>query len=140
MSGDRGLVNGDNLYIISYFGGRLYLLGRLAVAEVCSPADAARLTGRSGFDYSWAADWAVADDSRSSPKFFDLVLPPDAVRAIRFEGDRSPVYRGEGADATPDPQTFRGVRALSWETAMQFDKLLTSHEREVRAASDAGSH
>jgi hypothetical protein len=126
---DRGVRAGDDLYIVSFFGGQLYLLGRLAVGAVCGPEDAPRLTGRDGFDYSWARDWAVGDASRSSHKHFDLVVPPEAVRAIRFKGGRPPAYRGEDEDAEPDPQTFRGVRALSWETAEGFDRLLAEHER-----------
>jgi hypothetical protein len=99
------------------------------VAAVCGPEEAPRLTGRDNFDYSWAKDWAVADPGHSSAKYFDLVVPPEAVRAIRFEGGRPPAYRGDGEEAEPDPQTFRGVRALSWQTAVAFDRLLAEHER-----------
>lgn len=128
---NRGVHKGDDLYIVSFFEGRLYLLGRIAVVAVCGPKEARRLTGRDDINYSWAREWAVADPSRSTSRYYDLVVPPKTVRGILFDGRRPPFYRGDGDDAEPDPQTFRGVRALSLETAKAFDRLLADRERAV---------
>jgi hypothetical protein len=125
---DRGVKIGDSLYIISFFDGHLHLLGRLDIARMCSAAEAPRMANDFEFDFSWAADWVFADPERSSPKFFDLVVPAAAVRSIRFAGDRPPKFRGDGPDAEPDPQTFRGVRPLTETTVRQFDELLSSRQ------------
>jgi hypothetical protein len=124
----RGVDIGDVLYIISFFNGHLYLLGRFAVEAVCTAAEAPRVANDYEFDFSWATDWVFANTEHSSPKYFDLVVPGEVVRAIRFEGDRAPKFRGE----EPDPQTFRGVRPLTQATARRFDELIGTHQPNAR--------
>src|SRR5262249_1051158 len=124
----RGVRAGDRLYIVSFMDGRLYRLGRIVVARVggggAGPRHAAGPGCPDGFHSPWASDWAFADPAASSAKHFDLVLPPETVRAMRFGAGRPPAMRGDGPDATPDPQTFRGVRRITDATAVLLDEAL----------------
>jgi transcriptional regulator with XRE-family HTH domain len=121
----RGVRNGERLYIVSCFGGDLYLIGRLDIGTLCSSEEANEISGDPGFDFSWAADWAFANPDEERPMRFGLIVPTSQVRQIRFEGDKPPVFQ-DGEDASlPDPQSFRGVRRITPQTADLFDRLLT---------------
>lgn len=120
---NRGVKEGDSLYIVACFGGDLYLIGRLDIETLCSAMEANVVSG-DDFDFSWAADWAFTHPDDEMPMQFGLVVPINEVRQIRFEGDRPPVFQ-DGADATlPDPQSFRGVRRITPESAVALDRLL----------------
>ena len=76
----RGVESGDSLYIISFFDGQLHLLGRFVVDILCSVTEAPRVMedrdpGTTFDNYSWAADWVFADQERSSPMCFKLIVP-----------------------------------------------------------------
>jgi hypothetical protein len=100
-----GVRTRDSLYVVSCFGGDLYLLGRLDVAHLLTPEEAAEHAGKDPEFFSWATDHVFTDDDAIGPMYFDLVVPPAVVTALRFEGGRPPAMR-EGANGPePDPQT-----------------------------------
>lgn len=65
---ERGVQPGDFLYPIMVMSGRLYLLGRLQVDQLCEFEEAASTLGTE--DLWKASDYAVTSDP--SPIHFDL--------------------------------------------------------------------
>ncbi len=108
----RGVEPGDALYILSCGQGNVWLWGRLVVKSIEDPKQRS--------DADWARDAVRADPQASTPANPERVIPPEVVANIRFAGGQAPAMRADG----PDPQTFRGVRAISEETQALFEQLL----------------
>lgn len=108
----RGVEPGDCLYILSCGKGSVWLWGRMVVATIETPAQPN--------DANWARDAVRADGHASTPVHPERVMPPELVAAIRFAGGQAPAMRADG----PDPQTFRGVRAIRPETQALFEQFL----------------
>lgn len=108
----RGVKPGDALYILSCGQGNVWLWGRLVVKSIEDPKQRG--------DADWARDAVRADPQASTPANPERVIPPEVVANIRFAGGQAPAMRADG----PDPQTFRGVRAISEETQALFEQLL----------------
>jgi hypothetical protein len=126
MFRQRGLAPGDAVYVVSCFDEKLFLLGRIDVSQILSPTEARAYTSDDEFPWDWATDHIFCDDEAKRPMLFDLVVPGDRIRTMQFEDGRSPVYREDCGRVIPDPQTFRGFRRLSWQTAADFDRLLAA--------------
>jgi hypothetical protein len=134
MFRQRGLARGDRVYVVSCFDEKLFLLGRIDVSKILSPAAARDYSGDDDFPWDWASDHIFCEQEAVRPMLFDLVVPDDVIRAMQFESGRPPVYREERGHVIPDPQTFRGFRKLSWQTAIDFDRLIAARlgEHSVR--------
>jgi hypothetical protein len=77
----RGIGTGDVVYPVSVFDGRLYLVSRLEVERVCGASEAKE---RLGYEPFWKAlNYLIAMRS-SSPMQFDLEVPLEATRTLRF--------------------------------------------------------
>src|SRR5262245_35903139 len=74
---DRGVRVGDSLFVVSCFAGRLHLLGRLDVAHLLGPVEAAAHFDDELDGYKWARDHACPADDNVGPMHFDLVVPND---------------------------------------------------------------
>jgi hypothetical protein len=133
MFRQRGLARGDRVYVVSCFDEKLYFLGRIDVSRILGPAAAREYSGDLEFNWEWARDHIFCEEEAARPMLFDLVVPADVIRAMRFDDGRAPVYREDRGRVIPDPQTFRGFRKLSSPTAAAFDRLLAAHLGEQGA-------
>jgi hypothetical protein len=135
MFRQRGLTPGDRVYVVSCFDETLFLLGRIDVSRILSPAEARAYTGDTEFPWDWASDHIFCEDEAARPMLFDLVVPDNVIRTMQFENGRAPVCREQGSRLLPDPQTFRGFRKVSCQTAADFDRLiagrLSSHSVRI---------
>ena len=122
---NRGLQTGDSLFVLSCFSGQVWLLGELQAShgplfwnqlQALHSAPDERLAG--------LKDHLLADDSTAKPMRFDLTIPLNLVHQIRFTNGESPKIRRRGNSTEADPQTFRGVRQISAESATLLRKLL----------------
>ena len=119
----RGLVPGDRVFVVSCFDEKLFLIGRIDVSRILGPTAAADYSGDYEFNWTWASDHIFCEDKDIRPMLFDLVGPDEVIRTMQFDNG-PPVFREEGGRAIPDPQTFRGFRKLSWQTAPDFRRLI----------------
>jgi hypothetical protein len=124
----RGVRVGDSLYVVSCFGGQLYLLGRLDVAYLLGPVEAADHAGEELELFDWAQDHAFAADNNIGPVYFDLIVPEATIRRMQFENGRPLAMRPGPGGQEPDPQTFRGLRQLTEASACLLDDELIAHE------------
>jgi hypothetical protein len=118
---DRGVKPGDMLYVWSFVGGHLFLLGRMPVEEIVPYQRAVARLGASDFS-SDLTDHAIARNC--TEKRFGREVPLDTIRQLRFQSPDGkvtpPKFRSKDQ---PDPQKFRGVRKLPASAAM-LDRLL----------------
>ena len=127
----RGLLVGDRIYVVSCFDEKLFLLGRIDVSHILGPAEAREyavserpLWNHESFNWNWASDHVFCDDSNLRPMRFDLIVPGDVTRKLQFENGGIAKFRSESNRLIPNPQTFRGFRELSWQSAADFDELI----------------
>ena len=122
---NRGIQPGDSLFVLSCFSGQVWLMGELQAnhgplfwnqLQTLHPAQDERLAG--------LKDHLLANASTATPMRFDLIIPLEIVRKIRFTNGESPKIRRRGNLTEADPQTFRGVRQISTESATLLRKLL----------------
>jgi len=122
---NRGMQPGDSLFVLSCFSGQVWLMGELQAnhgplfwnqLQTLHPAQDERLAG--------LKDHLLANASTATPMRFDLIIPLEIVRKIRFTNGESPKIRRRGNLTEADPQTFRGVRQISTESATLLRKLL----------------
>lgn len=121
----RGLQPGDSLFVLSCFSGQVWLLGELQTShgplcwnqmQALHSVKDDRLAG--------LKDHLLANASIAKPMRFDLAIPLEMVRQIRFANGESPKIRRRGNSSEADPQTFRGVRQITPESAVLLRKLL----------------
>ncbi len=122
----RGLTPDGYVYVVSCFNDTVYLLGRIDVSQVLGSAEAHAFTGDDDFDWYQASDHIFCEDEDARPMLFDLVVPDEVIRRMRFANGAAPVCRKERGRLIPDPQTFRSFRRLSSQTAQDFDRLLAA--------------
>lgn len=118
----RGIEPGDFLYPVTMMDGRLYLLGRLEVDQLCDLDEAASILGTENL---WeASDYAIA--SAPTPVHFGLEVPPELTKRLTFIGGNETKPLKFGFDERLDQQTLRGVRGLRPESAAKLDRVLSS--------------
>jgi hypothetical protein len=117
----RGVTAGDDLYVISFSDGELYVIGHMLIDRVVGHDEARR-----ALDYKpWAADdHALARRSGATRFHFDAVVPEDRMKDVAFVAPDGTVGVARDHRGNPDPQTFRGVREVTPSTARLFDGLL----------------
>lgn len=121
----RGVETGDTVYIVTIINGRVHLGGALLVDEVVGPGEARkRFKKRAG-----SSDHILA----RKPQVFrtDLVIPMSTIRALRFTGNKTLVFK---STETLDTQTLRGVRELEPGSAKLLADLLESNSQQDREA------
>jgi hypothetical protein len=116
---DHGIRSGDKLYVWSFVQGRLLLLGRMEVDAIVSNEEAVRRLRVSDFPSNFS-DHAIARSC--TDKQFGHEVPVNIIRQLAFispDGEVSaPKFRSKDE---PDPQTFRGVRQITPDSANLLD-------------------
>ena len=110
-----GIRKSDSIYIVSCFDKKLYLLGKFDIYEV-----------RFGNKQSGLNDVVSVDPDNPSLMYFDIVVPSEIIRTIKFIDGSRPKLVSSFPDAVPDPQTFRPPRQITQASASAFDNLLAS--------------
>lgn len=119
---EKGVRAGDLLYIWVFTGGRLLLVGRMEIGTVGPYARIKHLL-KAAPESSPFSDHVVA--RAATEKHFDLEVPLDTIKQLRFISPDGAISGPKlRADGRPDPQTFRGVRKITAESAVLLDRLL----------------
>lgn len=118
----RGITPGDRVYAVTVRSGRLFLIGRLSVATVCSVAHAATLLGCAP-DYLWPADEHIVASS-ATPMRFDLEVPLPITEQLLFPATHPSSPIRVSRPGYLDQQTLRGVRELDPASVRLLDELL----------------
>jgi hypothetical protein len=112
----RGVQPGDRLYIVTNIKGTLFL-GNVLLVD--------RIVGQeAGQKYSGGNVWEGKDHALAvvgQPLYKDLCVPPETVKALRFDGDKALAFNKAGE---LDSQTLRGVRLLTDQSADRLQALL----------------
>ena len=123
----RGIIKGDQLFIVACFADALHLMGCLKVEfGTLNAVEAKNLLPKGA--HTWANDYVFHDRSLNTRMRFDLHVPVSVLTSFRFADGTNPKFKGDGSEFKPDPQTFRGVRELSSNTAINLAKLLGGKE------------
>ena len=85
MFRDRGISKGDAVYIVTVKQGKLLLLTRLTVANVCGIEGAARLLGRDPEGLWEAEDHIVAESPAAIRPTFEVPVPLKITEQLRFQ-------------------------------------------------------
>ena len=126
MFRDRGISKGDAVYIVTVKQGKLLLLTRLTVANVCGIEGAARLLGRDPEGLWEAADHIVAESPAPVRPSFEVPVPLAITQQLRFKGYPQSKPLRFVAPGILDQQTLRGVRELDYGSAQLLDKFLST--------------
>ena len=117
---ERGITQGDVVYAVTVQKGRLFLIGRLSVATVCGPEQAARILE---MDDLWPAREHIIAAS-ATPMRFDIEVPFGTTEKLLFVGSSHSKPLQFSEPAYLDQQTLRGVRELEPVSARDHDELL----------------
>lgn len=121
----RGLRPGDTLFILSCFSGKVWLIGALVVdVGPLDWHDVQRLGLIQGTRFSGLRDHVFADPQQTAQMRFDLTIPLEVARGLRFGNGEGPKLRSCGGVEEVDPQTFRGVREINPASAGVLSRLL----------------
>src|SRR5437764_1485926 len=77
---ERGVKEGDVVYVVTVKRGRLFLIGRLTVEQICSPAEAARIIETEDL---WPAKEHIIAAS-ATPMRFDIEVPSEVTGKLLF--------------------------------------------------------
>lgn len=117
----RDVKSCDFVYSWSFSEGRLLLGARMQVDRLVSQKEANALYKEGAWE---AADHVVAKARTGTRIRYDRPVPASVIRKLKFissNGIRPPKFNRAGK---VDPQTFRGVRELTRESAALLDGLL----------------
>ena len=119
----RGITKGDRLFIVACFADALHLMGCLKVElGVLDAVAAKKMLPKNS--HTWARDYVFHDRSLNTRMRFDLLVPSKVLAYFCFADGTNPKFKGDPSRFIPDPQTFRGVRELSTNTANNLARLL----------------
>lgn len=117
----RGVLPGDVVYVVSYHGGSVRIIGRLIVARV---VDQATAEGELSYQPWEAADHLLGDSDMTDHQF-DVWLTAEQVRDLEFIGPRGKIAGAKfNPEGSPDQQTLRTVREITERSARLLDELL----------------
>jgi hypothetical protein len=116
----RGVKEGDVVYAVTVERGRLFLIGRLTVGQICGPAEAARILET---EELWPAKEHIIAAS-ATPMRFDIEVPSEVTERLLFIASphSKPLRFAEPAHL--DKQTLRSVRELDPGSARELDEFL----------------
>ncbi len=123
---NRGVGNGDFIYVVTVLHGALYVAAKMQVAAICTQDEAAAALATSP-DNLWDADDHAIGDT-ATPLGFDCEIPASVCEQLEFisaYGMRHLKFRRSG---TVDQQTLRGVRELTETSAIALDAFLPTSE------------
>ena len=87
-----GIRKSDSIYIVSCFDKKLYLLGKFDIYEV-----------HFGDKKSGLNDVASVDPKNPNLMYFDIVVPSEIIRTIKFIDGSRPKLVSSFPEAVPDP-------------------------------------
>ena len=126
----RGVSPGDVAYIVSVSDGQLFLGGRMTVKKIVTRAQAVRLLGsRNLYD---ADEWIVDPDEEGTPLDLHRRLSPSVTKQLRFQSKSSTKELCFVSPTELDRQAIRGVRELTPESALLFDRILVATDSQPR--------
>lgn len=115
-----GVASGDHLYIAYLDEKRLHLIGRLRVDRILTRSQAEARFGTRVWD---AEHHAVGEDGDVA--VFDLRVPEDVVRGLRFEQKSGATTELETeADGSVNGQRLQSLRRLTPDSAALLDELV----------------
>ena len=90
----RGVMSGDVVYVISYHGDKLFVIGRLTVDRIVDEAGARAYFGTS--DLWQASEHVLGRSGKLSQMHFDRTVDKQAMRDVEFirpDGSMAPPAR-----------------------------------------------
>ena len=122
----RGVKRGDVIYLWGYFDATLFLINRFTVQQIKRVAK--------GSNFLRKSEFAVAQIE--SDIQLDVAISESDVGKLQFMPDNKPPrYRKPPFNNQPEPQTFRGVREITADTAALLDSYLTEQRDAMRTES-----
>jgi hypothetical protein len=125
----RGLMVGDNLYVVTVLSGQLYVCGKMMVGKICNLQDAAKTLGRQAEDLWQASEYVIAAEATTMR--FDLAVPLTVAAGLRCVNKKRSVPLDFVLPGQLDQQTLRGVRELEPSSALELDSLLSPMRRVI---------
>jgi hypothetical protein len=119
----RGVEVGDFVYILSVKRGVLYLFGKLQVGEFLFSDEEA---GKRLRYEPWSGPEHLIAEFCTPVQVIEV--PDEVVERLRFETATGRVSLRFTDSGKLDRQTARGVRQLTYESALELDKLLPAME------------
>ncbi len=122
----RGVAKGDRVYIVSIRDGLLLLGGRITVNNIMSREEAIRSTGEANL-FDGAREWILGAKLGGTPLNLHRQISPELARELRFVTPKSGALKGLAFRNTQDldPQTTRGIRELTRESADLMEEIIT---------------
>lgn len=120
-----GVEPGDVVYIVTLDTGQLYLIGRIKVGRIYSQEEANKEFG----DNLWEAkEHIIAKKGTETSMRHNGLVPLETVRDLKFINSKGEVNLKFETGNKLDKQTLRGVRKLSRQSVVEFDKLFNHVE------------
>jgi hypothetical protein len=127
-----GLGAGDVLHIVYLEAGRMHSIGRLPVAEIIDRNEAVRRFSEKIWKRNF---YAVARAGEGDAFVFDLRVPDEVVRRLRFERSNGEITRLEpDRDGVLNGQALQAIRRLTPASARLLDDL-----RDLEGTPSAGA-
>ncbi len=120
----RGVKAGDFVYVFSVKRGVLYLLGKLQVGEIVFSTHEAEK--RLQQDNLWEGPEHLIASCCTPAQLIDV--PIQVVEKLQFETASGQTTLKFVEPGELDPQTIRGVRELTYDSALELDRLLPAME------------
>ena len=120
----RGVKVGATVYIVTIVDGNVHLGGALRVDKILTQRAVRTWFGDNSIE---GKDHIVMENP--GPFYKQLVIPTSVLRALRFDEDKSLVFKSAG---TLDTQTLRGIRELTPSSAEKLANLLESARQQER--------
>jgi hypothetical protein len=117
----RGVREGDAVYILVVHEGDVYLIGRMVVVRVWARED---WDAEHDTPNLWEGN-EVIEGRDETPMDFHRTIPPDVLRRLLF-GDGLKLAKGLNIKRgkLAEPQSLRSVRQLDRDSATALDRLL----------------
>lgn len=118
---ERGVTVGDALYIVTVIDGKLFVASKMIVGKICTMTEAREILGT---DNLWEANEHVIA-YESTPLDWNYQLPMKITEQLRFiDSNGNIVGLAFSSPQFLDPQTLRGIRNLTPESAATIDNFL----------------
>ena len=139
---DRGIREGDRVFIITIKKEKLFVGGRLVVQKLTTQEGAEKALGHELWE---ARDHILAREPLDVLR--NVVVPDEITSRLRFVPNNALTYVSPGV---LDPQTLRGVRRLTHESATLLNDVLSKgnttdkdveadlEEQTIRQRTDIG--
>ncbi|WYD80399.1 MAG: HNH endonuclease [Candidatus Electrothrix gigas] len=121
---NRNVAVGDIIYVITVIKGELFVLAKIQVGKICNVDEAAQEL-RCSPEELWEANDHILTNA-STPMNFTRQIPPEYTEQLQFKSGDTLKPLKFIAPSILDPQTLRGLRELTEESARLLDSHLSS--------------